>query len=916
MKIFFILSVLIVWGHFSFSYGSSLLKTYKDLIQQKIDTNNIVKLETFTEFINTFEKSLQKESGKFAGFKPYIASIVTFVKNISLKHSTIIENSVPEYANSFTVNAVTEIGGKSVPVHFTIVSNVQDIEYYSFAVHIPDEIKIADFGPKELEFFDNFFTNRWIVFTLFDHKDSMFGAVQKGLNIVADSDGIIVQKNIMPQLGWLQKFIGKVVPHVRFTSTIPLTIFGLMPFFVGAQLLQGVNFETLQSLFRFKLIIDINKTLYETNVDSTIKAVVLESCNIKLHWGTESGLRDFFNASNAFTWDTGVTMRIKTQLGQDIAAHGSIEFNPIGSIIHTQVDGAIQNPFGIPWVSLHNIGIDFPLNVAGLAITGIAMRAQAGIGKSRFEVAGKIDIGILQSSALVLHGKVEKIPFSAFTQFIEKDNQMFGWLKTLEINNAQVSIACGDTVIAGKEFKSGITVRGQVGDSIIDKKAGFELYAYNTGTYYQLFGNAYLPKINTNSIIFEGVKTNLDSKLQFYHEGPRLEFSYAFDFLFEKFMQALVKANGRVKIGSFFDGIADIDLSTITGMRNVISDWKHFFVALLRDQKLIVKGKLFNTFGAELEIIDLVNKGVYTRISFSQEMVSSWEKALRQMVIKAKESLEKKIVDLDDKIKNFTSAMDKNAIEALDRAHLLTQENENLREKNREIQEQIKKIPWKEIYKVVPLKARQGYNATLIASNADLLNTILMHRSWTQATIEGFNQLRKAKEGVLAALTIIANVTSGGVGLLGIEKVDAYGYLKEMLYEGKPLLLTVECKVMGNKKIISDIPFDGSKPLSSIRDVIWVVMSHILNTGVSKDLIKDIVIEIPPLPEDTIELKQLTAPKKMLALPPSETKIDDSDEIERREKRRESLKSTLLESILKDPIKLHSFLTNYFLKHK
>lgn len=718
-----------------------------------------------------------------------------------------------------------------MPLRFTVVSNVEDVELYSFAVQIPDEVKIADLGPLEVQVFDKFFKNRWVVFTLFDYEDPFLGMVHKGLNIVADSDAQIVGRNIAPQLEWLQTLVNYTIPSIRFSTSVPLAILSLIPYFTGRALPQGITFETLQSLIRLKAVIVVNKILYRSDKNSGITEIKIDSCDITGRWGVQERLKRVgFDISNLFNFGFGVTMKVKAATGPEMVIHGGIDIKPLTTVLHGRVDGDIKNPFGIPWISFHNIGFDFPLTVGGAGIIGVGIRGQAGLGKSRFEIAGKADLGVLKKSALLLHGQVEKIPFAAFTQFIKNDNQIFGWLKPLELDHAQVTIACGDTTIAQREFKSGITVRGQVSNPLLDKKAGFQLYAYNTGTYYQFFGNGYLPEVHTKFITFEGQ----DGK------GPRLEFNYAFDFAFEKFIQSTIKANGRVRIGSLFEGVADINMSTITLARNVIIDWKNFLIALFREQKIVVKGKLFNTFSAELHILESKDKDVYIKIGFSQELLSAWEKTLRETVVKMKNFVQGNIESIDKKIEKLTANMDENAKDALERAAELTEENNELKRANSEIQDRIKKTPWKEIYKVIPLRAKQGYNATMIASNADLLNTILIHGSFTEKTVSTLGQLRKAKNKAVTVVETIAKIATLEIGVLGIERIEAHGWLDQIMHQRQPLLLTVGLKVMGQERIISNIPFDGARPIDSAKNLMRIVIAEIIGDNVSGEISIDV----------------------------------------------------------------------------
>lgn len=90
-------------------YGSSLLKNYQEQIQSKIDNKIPIQVSTFTGFIDSFEKRLEDESQQFMGFKPYIKSIVTFVKNISLQQSVIDVNTISGYGESFTIKALVKI---------------------------------------------------------------------------------------------------------------------------------------------------------------------------------------------------------------------------------------------------------------------------------------------------------------------------------------------------------------------------------------------------------------------------------------------------------------------------------------------------------------------------------------------------------------------------------------------------------------------------------------------------------------------------------------------------------------------------------------------------------------------------------------------------------------------------------------
>ena len=123
------------------SNGSSLLDSYKESIQQLIDDGKAVQVSTFSGFIDGFEQRLNDESQKFMGLKSQIQSIVSFVKSIALNNSKINYNVVPDYGESFTIEADTHISGSDVPVRFTAVSDVQDNEYYAISLRLPDDLR-------------------------------------------------------------------------------------------------------------------------------------------------------------------------------------------------------------------------------------------------------------------------------------------------------------------------------------------------------------------------------------------------------------------------------------------------------------------------------------------------------------------------------------------------------------------------------------------------------------------------------------------------------------------------------------------------------------------------------------------------------------------------------------------------------
>lgn len=810
------------------SNGSSLLDSYKESIQQLIDDGKAVQVSTFSDFIDGFEQRLNDESQKFMGLKSQIQSIVSFVKSIALNNSKINYNVVPDYGESFTIEADTHISGSDVPVRFTAVSDVQDNEYYAISLRLPDDLRITGVMGESMKSFESLFKNRWITFSLFAYQDSLLGDIAQGLTITAQTDAHTVADQISQDLAFVKNIIYKTVPTIQFTGSVPLAILSLIPFMVTGEIAQGIDLNLLQSLVTLKGTIPVKKTLYSNDsAVSGIKAVILDSCTVTGRWGTQSGMRSAgLGILDAFSFGCGATMRIVDAQGPEIITRGGFDMRPTGPIIYGKTDGEIKNPFGLPWISLHESGFEFPLNPLGSLITGIGLRAKVGLGEARFEVAGKTAVGFLKKTGLVLHGKAEKIPFGVFTDSVKSKKEVQeSLLSSLILDHAQVSIAFGDTIIAGREFKSGIIIKAQVGHSFFDKKAGFELFAYNTGELYQLFGNGYLPIIHTDHITFEHVNTNSHDKDSWAHLGPRIEFDYRFDFAFQKFLMAKIKANGRIKIGSLFDGTADLDVSTVNLVKNSLSNFKKFFVAMLQGQKVVLKGKIFNTLGAELHILESKDKDIYIKINLSQTLLSSWEKGLRQQIVALKLSTERQIAQIDQKIKSMTKGWKKHQNDAANRIMGLIDENEGMQMQNDTLQQRIKNTPWVEAYKTVPLRAKQASNWLLIRSNGDLINTLTMHASFTADMLKGLRQLRKTKQWAEAIVRCAADIAHSGVGILGIEKIETHGWLEDIMHKTKKMYLTIELKVYGQKKVITDILLDGAHPIDSAKECIRQIVN-------------------------------------------------------------------------------------------
>jgi hypothetical protein len=800
--------------------ASSLIDTYKEMVQKKIDNGETLSLATFTTFTESVRRYCETQE-RLVGSKQLIENMLVFLEKIILKDSRIIEHTVPSYAESFTIEALTSISDTEVPLRFTLAADVYNVEYYALSFKIPDEASLSAHVLRELSFFDTFFKDRWLTCALFDYNDTLLGPLKTGFTLSGYIDRHALQEHFPASMRVVEYCID--VPLIRFSAELPLDTLSFIPFFATGIMPLGTTAEKLQSMIIFKAELEVNKSLYANTAarESGIESMVLEAIELGLRWGVPTPHKlTAVETVGSMSFFVGTVTRLRCNPGStDLIARGALEIRPTGPMLVSSLEGTWNHPFGIRWLTLKNVGFEFPLRPGGAIISGIGMRAQAIFGGVAIECAGKSSVGILQKTGLLLHGKIETLPLATFFKAFGVKNNDTTW-DAVRLDHAQVTLAMGNVVVAGREFKSGLVVRAQVGDSLLDKKAGFELFAYDTGSYYQLFGNGYLPKIETPYFTFERAEVVSAYPSPVKAVGPRLEFEYSYDPLLKKAPLIALRANGRIRIDSLFDGTADIDISSARIINSDLRHLKTFIIALLKKQRVVLRGMLFNTFGAQLEILDSSDDDVLVKVGVSHQLMRSWERYTREVVFSMKQQFQEQLNAVQKKIDALVEGMNMQAKESLLRASQLADENKKLTKEIADLAALRKKLSWLQPAKAMSLGGQQTAKWVTVRSNGEMLNTLLMHGAFKESVADSFAALSRIKNALEAFINTIEGGATLGAGILGIEKIEGQTWVRKLLTGQPALSLTIEMRVMGEKRVLSDIPLRVGDPVGSFKEVI------------------------------------------------------------------------------------------------
>jgi hypothetical protein len=813
---------------------SSVIDTYRTMVQQKIDKNERVPLSAFTDYFDALSNRWQEAQG----YKAQLKKIVDFCRTIELVHSQISSDPVPNYTNNVAIDADAIAGGADVKLRILMVEDVQGVPYYAIALRLPDNVLLGDLSSGFLSSFDGTLKNRWIVFSLFDYRDKKLNVLIKtGLNFVAD-----LKDDAVPGLLKFKQFLSKVAGHdvgpIRLAGAVGLNAIPVLTYFAsGSMPLQRDAIKAVASAVQLHADLPVNAVLYQAQApvtENTIEKISLDSINVLAQLGVRPTLSEsYISLGSNFGIGLGSTIKVRMSHSQDdLILRGRTDLRPAGILLTGVMEGDWQSPFGMQWLTIGDFGIEMPLSYVGVLTGGVGLRGKIGLGQASVALAGKMALGLM-SNALVMSGKVQQVSLKELLQLFQRNPSVE--IPPIKLRDGEMQIAFGDTVIADREYKQGLVLRADIGLEAVNKRGGFEFSAIKSGSKYALMGRAYLPKLHSGSIELGGIARS--GSLEMSDDGPLMTLEYWYDPVAQKFPIARLTLNGRVRVGSIFEGLADVDVSSlqlVTSLLNGQGD--SILVRVLEGQRVKLEGKLFNSVGTKLRILAADKKDVSVALEFEQQLISSWEEASRRFLFDAGERAKAAIAQLNQQIQNLEATLRADAQRAGGNVESFTQELADLIRKRDDAIEACRQAPWYGKYAC----ATVGWYHVLILSYQNALNESIMHQTAQSSyadVVQKIATLDLLKKSAQNAVDTIRKILEGGAATFGIERIAAQASVSKLSAGDTQVPATVTMRVLGKERTLYNVMINLNDPIASAGNFLRAIKDLIDEDPLSKQVI-------------------------------------------------------------------------------
>ncbi len=293
---------------------------------------------------------------------------------------------------------------------------------------------------------------------------------------------------------------------------------------------------------------------------------------------------------------TGLNIKVPNQ-EQPLAFRTGLTFvPPTEFIVGGWLEGMWNNPFGVPYFSIGEVGLQagMDINTAAaslgiLALSRLGVRGVMGFGDKKVEMASSVSLSSA-SPDLMLHGKfvgglyLNDVVIVGATVIEEAakqtgkpisiKSQVTNKIPNIGLQNAEVYIAPKDVDLAGRYYKQGVLVDGVV--DILGVTGELRIEIGKTSVQ----GLAYMSEINAGPFKLTGA--GKDKKLGTADDGPILNLTVKSGAPFvELFLDARAELDKRILGGAYGDTRVNFSM-------NGIEFW--------------IKTKLFDEFLTHLEL--------------------------------------------------------------------------------------------------------------------------------------------------------------------------------------------------------------------------------------------------------------------------------------------------------------------------
>lgn len=350
---------------------------------------------------------------------------------------------------------------------------------------------------------------------------------------------------------------------------------------------------------------------------------------------------------------TGLNITVPNQQQPLAFRTGLTYVPPTEFIVGGWMEGMWNNPFGVPYFSIGELGLQagMDINTAAaslgiLALSRLGMRGIMGFGNKQIEVASSISLssaspdimvngkftgGLSLSDVVDVGAAVMEEAAKEINKPISIRSQVKGKIPDLGLKNAELYIAPKDVELAGRYYKQGVMVDGVV--EILGVTAELRIQVNKT----TVQGLAYMSAINAGPFKITGA--GKDKKRGTGDDGPILNLSVKSSAPFvELFLDGRVELDKRILGGAYGDTRVNFSVSGI---------------------EFWFKAKLFNEFLTHLEISapEFSKPKDWKVIGiFEQEALTQFASLLEQAI---KEIAESSSRDIAQAQQNIDSARNK-----------------------------------------------------------------------------------------------------------------------------------------------------------------------------------------------------------------------------------------------------------------
>lgn len=321
---------------------------------------------------------------------------------------------------------------------------------------------------------------------------------------------------------------------------------------------------------------------------------------------------------------------------------------PTEFVLGGWMEGMWKNPFGLPYFSIGELGIQAGMDLTTaaaslgiLSISRIGMRGKMGFSDKTVEMASSISLsssspdimlygkftgGITLNDVITVGATVIEESAKQVGESVSIKDKVKGKLPNLGIKEAEILLAPKDVPLAGRYYSQGVTVGGAV--EILGVTGELRVAIQKS----KISGNGFLSEINAGPFKLTGA--GKDEKRGTKDDGPVIHFFITKDIPF---------------IGLYLDARAELDKKILGGAYGDV----HVDLSL-KGVDFDLKTKLFNEFATNLKISGETLKPKDWKVigTFEQEALTHLEGLLQKAIEEIAKSADRDIAKAQKDVDN------------------------------------------------------------------------------------------------------------------------------------------------------------------------------------------------------------------------------------------------------------------------